>query len=464
MPTVYGNPGVWGDVAGVNYGYGTYRKGGTGPLTYKATRRKGKGGGGGGGGGGVGGTDYVSRILRRYYDSIFMTPQQQRALARKDTNLAIQDSMRDLERTRQRQYEQMKREQYAQSSYAGLLRDYGAPGSPEAQQIRDAYARAAGLNQRTAEGFISSTTGQQAANAAEGQATSANLAGEAGAMPSSGQNADVLNYLASLPAGTFLAQGEAGAAALGSAAANAGGQFATRAAAVEGDLQELSDKYGVAVQDLLAKRPAMVADYLAKLRGDEAQSMGALGSLLALQGNQVSDAFGVTLDQAKLNADIAASKAKNDLERKKIRNKALFDQGLNPDGKTPRPGFYIAPNGTVQKVPYGSKVNAQGKLVKDPNIPGGSKAGTAGAAPKRNDYDEARKNMLERAQARWGLDKPRITKIPVPSLAAIEQFVFNNAAKDFILAFPGQKQWARSAAKQTAIAIRNQIITANKGL
>ena len=99
----------------------------------------------------------IQSLINRYAASM-MSPAQMRATARKETNIATRDSLRDLRTTYQMERERTLREQYAQGTYAGMLRGFGAPGSAEAQSVRDAYARAAGLNQAEARGLHRPTT------------------------------------------------------------------------------------------------------------------------------------------------------------------------------------------------------------------------------------------------------------------------------------------------------------------
>src|SRR5262245_48672946 len=160
----------------------------------------------------------LQSLISRMYSGM-LTPQQQRAQARKDANVALQDQLRGLRLDYTRQRVQGLREQYAQGAYGDLLRGLGAEGSPEMEAIKRAYANAAGLNEGFAKGLVTSTTGQQAQNAAAGeQATEQLSGGTVGTMPSAGTNAQVLNYLASLPRGTFMAQAEAQAKGQGSMA------------------------------------------------------------------------------------------------------------------------------------------------------------------------------------------------------------------------------------------------------
>ena len=209
----------------------------------------------------------LQSMLTRFYGSMLSGPEM-RQQARKDTNLAMQDSMRTLRTTYQRERERTLREQYAQGAYAGLLRGFGAEGSPESQSIKDAYARAAGLQQAESEGFIKSTTGQQQANVDVGQGTAASLAGFTGDIGTAqpGTNAGVLNYLASLPKGTFAAQAESAAKGLGRAGAEAGGQFALREAQLGQALREMQDEYTMGVTSLQAKRPGMLQEALSNYR------------------------------------------------------------------------------------------------------------------------------------------------------------------------------------------------------
>lgn len=229
-------------------------------------------------------------LLNRYFSSM-LTPQQMRKQARRETNLAMQDSMRQLRTTYQRERERTLREQYAQGVYAGLLRGAAAPGSADAQAIRDAYAHAAGLSQAEQEGFILPTTAQQQANTEGATTVAQNVAGYTGDVAAitpgaatgaqqAGVNRDVLMYLASLPKGTFAANAEAAAAGLNREGARLAGEFGTREAALGQDLREMQDNYTMAVRDLLAKRPGQMQEALGNLResgrGDFATMINAL--------------------------------------------------------------------------------------------------------------------------------------------------------------------------------------------
>jgi hypothetical protein len=228
----------------------------------------------------------IESVLRQYMGGL-LTPAQQRKQARQQTNLAVQDSMRQLRTTMQREREGLLREQYAQGAWAGLLRGYGAEGSAEAQAIKDAYSRAAGLTEAEATGFINPTIAQQAQNVTAGQGAAQAVAGYTGDVGTAGPgaNAAVLGYLASLPRGTFAAKAEAEAKGLGSAAAQAGAPFAMRQAELGQDLRELRDEYTMAVQNLQAKRPGMLQEALLGLSGERRSDIATILNALAMQMN-----------------------------------------------------------------------------------------------------------------------------------------------------------------------------------
>jgi hypothetical protein len=224
----------------------------------------------------------MESLLRRYVAGTMMSPAQQRKQARRETTLAMNDSMRSLRTTYQRERERTLREQYAQGAWAGLLRGYGAEGSAESQSIKDAYAKAAGLQQAESEGFIAPTIAQQQANVGNAQAQAQTLSGFTGDVGTAtpGVNAGVLNYLASLPKGTFAAQAESAAKGLSRAGAEAGGDFALREAQLGQSLREMQDEYTMAVKDLQAKRPGLFQEALGALkesgRGDLSTIINAM--------------------------------------------------------------------------------------------------------------------------------------------------------------------------------------------
>jgi hypothetical protein len=252
----------------------------------------------------------LQRVLNQFYGGL-LSPKEQRAQARKDTNLALQDSMRDLRRTYQTERERTLREQYAQGTYAGMLRGFGAPGSAESQQIRDAYAKAAGLNERFSQGLIESTTGQQGANVGTSAAQNAQLAGYEGpAIPGAdaGVNASVLSYLNSLPKGTFAAQAEARAAGLASAGAAAASPFALREAQLGQTLREMSDKYTMARQDINAKRASSFQEALSGLRESGRGDLATLINAMYLQntmGKTQAELTGTYKGKPTLEAQLA---------------------------------------------------------------------------------------------------------------------------------------------------------------
>jgi hypothetical protein len=232
----------------------------------------------------------IDRLLNRYFSSM-LTPQQMRQQARRETNVAVQDSMRQLRTTYQRERERDLREQYAQGAYAGLLRGFGSEGSAESNAVKEAYARAAGLSQAEGAGFIGPTIARQAADVGTGQGVSENLAGYTGDVSQitpgaptgaqvPGTNEMVLSYLNSLPKGTFAAQAIAAAKGLGNVGAQAGSEFALREAQIGQDLRELRDQYTMNVRDLQAKRPGMLQEALGNLResgrGDFATLINAM--------------------------------------------------------------------------------------------------------------------------------------------------------------------------------------------
>ena len=105
----------------------------------------------------------IAGILTRFYGDSMISAEQRKA-ARKETNIAMNDSMLKLRRTYQRERERTLREQYAQGAWAGLLKGYGSEGSAESETIKNAYARAAGLTEAESRGFITPTIAQQQSN------------------------------------------------------------------------------------------------------------------------------------------------------------------------------------------------------------------------------------------------------------------------------------------------------------
>jgi hypothetical protein len=230
-------------------------------------------------------TPGINALINQYIRASLQTPAQQRKQARRETNLAIKDSMRQLRTTVQREREGLLREQYGQGAWAGLLRGYGAEGSAESQAIKDAYARAAGITSQAAQGFITPTIAQQQQYATAGQEASQAVAGYTGDVGTAapGANAAVLGYLASLPRGTFEAEARAEAAGLGSAAAQAGAPFAFRQAELGQALRDLRDEYTMAVRDIQAKRPGMLQEALTGLRGERRSDFASIINALYLQ-------------------------------------------------------------------------------------------------------------------------------------------------------------------------------------
>jgi hypothetical protein len=280
------------------------------------------------------GTGGLGPILANYYSGI-LSPGDQRKQARKDTNLAIQDSMRQLRTTYQQERERTLREQYAQGQWAGLLKGYGGEGSGGAGAIRDAYATAAGLSSKAGQGFIDSTTAQQGANVDAANADAANLAGYNGpnVMPDAGANASVLSYLNSLPAGTFAADAEREATGLGSASAKAGSEFAFREAQLGQALREMSDKYTMGVKDVQSKRGGMFQDALKGLqesgRGDLATIINAM-YLQNTQDKTMADITGVGPDgRPTVAATVVSNNAKDDAARRRAEQQRIAIARMN---------------------------------------------------------------------------------------------------------------------------------------
>lgn len=238
----------------------------------------------------------IQSLINQYAASM-LSPQAMRKTARKETNLAMQDSLRDLRTTYQRERERTLREQYAQGTYAGMLRGFGAPGSAEAEGIRNAYASAAGLNERFSQGLIDSTTTQQGANVDTGAAQNAQLAGYDGpTIPGqdAGVNASVLSYLNSLPKGTFAAQAESRAKGLASAGAAAASPFALREAQLGQTLREMQDKYLMGRQDLNSSRASEFQKALSGLRESGRGDLSTLINAMYLQNTQQKDLASIT--------------------------------------------------------------------------------------------------------------------------------------------------------------------------
>ena len=399
----------------------------------------------------------IQGILTRFYGTM-LPPKQQRKQARRETNLALQDSMRQLRTTYQRERERGLREQYAQGTYAGLLSGFGAPGSSEAQSIRDAYARAAGLSQAEAQGFIDPTVAQQGANIQASQATAQNLAGYTGDVAAitpgaatgaqqPGVNAMVLSYLNSLPRGTFAAQAESAAKGLGRAGAEAGGQFALRQAQMGQDLRELRDQYTMAVQDLQAKRPGLLQEALGRQTEGQRQDIATLISALSLQGQLGNQAFSQQLDVREQGRKEAATRAD-----------ILAAMGLSPKG-TLLPNFYRAPDGSVRKIPYGSRVGKGGKLVQDPNIPRAAKGqAQAKETQDRNRYlENVRADMLRAAQNAPLQIETEFSDITgrnkMMSRAQARQYLMSNFGQDAIRRYPGQSAAIKKMVEQVLTSL-----------
>jgi hypothetical protein len=407
-----------------------------------------------------------NQIIGRLYGSM-LTQKQMRKQARRETNLAMQDSMRQLRTTYQRERERGLREQYAQGAYAGLLRGFGAEGSAESQAVKEAYARAAGLTGAEQRGFITPTVAQAGANVAAGQATAENLAGYTGDITSAipggaaaAPSGQVLNYLASLPAGTFAAEAEARAKGLGRAGAETAGQFALREAQLGQDLRELRDQYTMAVQELQAKRPGVLSEALGRYREGNRQDVATMLSAIGLQQTGFENLSQATERTTGTQLDI-----------RKQRAAELAARGLAPDGKTPLPGFYrgsngrvipkgtyIAPDGSVQNVPSGYKVGPKGKLTPAPYP--SSKKGAAGGGdiPSASELSTLRGNLLEEAQTRF-TRFPAGGKKGVPSQSEIVNYLMKSGIlDDFLSQFSGSRDRARSIAQQIAANWRRTLL------
>lgn len=239
----------------------------------------------------------LNSLLNTYYRGL-LSPQQQRQQARAQVNTQMQSSLRDLRTTYQTERERTLREQYAQGTFAGLLKGLGAPGSSEAESIRNAYAKAAGLSGAEQRGFISSTTAQQGADVGQANAANAQLAGYAGPdqNPSAGQNADVLNYLSSLPPGTFASEAASKAAGLGASGAQAAGQFGLREQQLGQQLREMQDQYLLNRRDVDLKRPGLYQDAIGNLQTGNRSDIATLINAMYLQntmGKTQADISGV---------------------------------------------------------------------------------------------------------------------------------------------------------------------------
>jgi hypothetical protein len=307
----------------------------------------------------------IQGILKQYLGGM-LNPQQQRAQARKDTNLAMQQSMRELRQTYGRERERTLREQYAQGMYAGVLRGAAAPGSADEAAIKAAYARAAGLTGAEQRGFINPTTAQQQTNTDAASTVAQQAAGYEGDVAAitpgaatgaqqAGVNNSVLTYLSSLPAGTFAAEAEAAAKGANRANVTAAGEFAGREAMLGQTLREMQDKYTSAVADLKAGRASSLQEALGNYREGNRQDYATLLSGLGLLNTQQGNLLDYATDTAKLTQS-----------QKDAKRKAMAARGMDINGK-PLPGYYkdpktgrvlktgeyIAGDGSVQKVPQG---------------------------------------------------------------------------------------------------------------
>ena len=384
----------------------------------------------------------IAGIVSRFYGD-FMTSAEQRKAARKETNIAMNDSMLKLRGTYQRERERTLREQYAQGAWAGLLKGYGSEGSAESETIKNAYARAAGLTEAESRGFITPTIAQQQSNVDTGQATAQNLAGFHGDIGSvqPGVNAGVLNYLAGLPRGTFAAQAESAAKGLGRAGAEAGGEFALREAQLGQTLRELQDSYTMGVRELQSKRPGMLSEATAGYREGSRQDIATLISALGLQSQMGGQAF----EQGLSNREFGLKKQQTQAE-------ILKSMGLSPKGQV-LPDYYRAPDGRVRKIPYGSKIGKGGKLVPDKNNPARSSAskGQKATQDRQIYFENVRADMIRAAKSEPLWTKPTASdsgfggfstkgKQPVRvSKAKARSYLMTNFGADAMSRYPGQK-------------------------
>jgi hypothetical protein len=225
------------------------------------------------------------RIMRQYMASTFMTPGQIRKEARRETNLALKDSMRQVRYQSGRAYEEAKRQQNTANVMGQILASYR---SSDAAAMANAFSSQRQQMEMMNQGLLDPTIAAQQAGVQAGQQASEKLAGYEGAiptMPSPAANAltarqlgiSIPSELLSTLGGAAYEQGLAG----GSAQASRLGQMATQE--LDQRLKDIKKEYAAATREVLAKRPEMIQEALTNLRSNARSDFASIINAMYLK-------------------------------------------------------------------------------------------------------------------------------------------------------------------------------------
>ena len=266
------------------------------------------GGNRGGGNRGMPRSMGISDIIAAMYGEM-LSPKAMRKQARADVNLAMKDSLGTLRADEQRQLERIYRERYAnqQAQAAISSMSSGDPGAASG-----AWS-AAGANSGALNTALSESVGasQQAALDTAGATTTALVPGYEGGAPMPGSaaaNTAVNTYLgATLPGPTFGAKAAAAATSMDLTRAQAMAKFKDLAPGFENELMDIRDKYTMARNELLSKKPSALREAMAGVDEQRQNRYATILSALGLQNTmRATDAdiqsaiAKVTMDQAEL--------------------------------------------------------------------------------------------------------------------------------------------------------------------
>lgn len=348
----------------------------------------------------------LDTLKQRIYESI-PSLKQQRSEAQWLVNQSIkgqQDALREAALEEQQTAERQAR------AAEGFARAFQPMQASFDEAVRRAYANNASLISADASSLAAGLQASQENAAAQQAADVARLTpGVTAPVGTPGAGAGQLTGNAALAAGVparIAASYTSGAAPISPLApgagyvspqvarlADIGSQYRYKAIESATDLRK-------ALAKLASKRPELLREAMKGGGEQNLQTLAALTNVLTLQNTMRE----TTSDIARTQADIVAGRAATKLAGRKQYVAEMAAQGLSPDG-TPLAGFYVAPDGSVQRTPQQYTIGKNGKLKPLPYPPtlGTGKGGKEPKVASASDIETMQTSLLEAGRERLNL-------------------------------------------------------------
>jgi hypothetical protein len=374
----------------------------------------------------------LDALLGQYMRATLLTPAQQRAEARRTTNLALGDEMRALRTQHGYDYERARREQNAANVMGQILASYR---SADAAAMRAPFSAAQGQVQGLGTGLINEVQAAQQAGVTAGQESSARLAGFQGeipGMPSPAANALTSRQLGiTIPSELLSSLGTSEYAhglTTGTAQASKLGQQATQG--MDQRLRDIARDYSMKVADIQAQRPGLLQKALEGLRGGTRSDFATLINAYYLRNTIGKTAADAALDAAKLKASVAASNAKTSQAQSKAYASAMKSMGYDAQGNL-LPGYWKDPK-TGRVLPLGWTIKG-GVPTK---VPTG--AGAKAKQPTFTDWAKTQTDMRKQGAQFLGLGKGQLPRADFkPNTGALINYLMRAVGQAFVSTYGG---------------------------